>query len=78
MLSATMTSLWRASQPVTRKTKLSATEANTEMSIDNFRKDDFIDETDSLPAGRRLTAGDLHTPGDLMAHQDGLARENRR
>ncbi|CNF94101.1 Uncharacterised protein [Mycobacterium tuberculosis] len=48
------------------------------MGIDNSRKKDFIDETDSLPAGRRLTAGDLHTPGDFMGHRDGLARENRR
>ncbi|MEU5989134.1 hypothetical protein ABZ806_09155 [Spirillospora sp. NPDC047418] len=85
------------------------------MGIDKFRKDDFIDETDSLPAvqpvegrwaepyraggtglwtvqlrrpemirngdGRlvaTLTAGDLHTLGDLMAQQDELAREGRR
>ncbi|NKZ05846.1 PDC sensor domain-containing protein [Actinomadura latina] len=85
------------------------------MGIDKFRKDDFIDETDSLPAVQRtearwaepyrargtglwtvhlrrpetlrnsdghlvatVTAGDLHTLGDLMAQQDALAREGRR
>ncbi|NVI89981.1 PDC sensor domain-containing protein [Actinomadura sp. BRA 177] len=85
------------------------------MSSDKFRKDDFIDETDPLPAVRpvegrwaepyrargtglwtvhlrrpeairngdgrlvaTLTASDLHTLGDLMAQQDGLAWEGRR